>query len=316
MVSYSYVITNTGNTTIMNALTISDDRISTVTCPTLPAGGLLPNATLTCTGTDIVTQADIDAGSITNIATGTDGIILTPPVSENITADQTPDLALVKTALTADFDAVGDLVDYEYVVTNTGNVTIASPITVTDDKIPSVSCPALPGGTLAPNATLTCTGTYSITQADIDAGSVVNMASATDGTITTSTVTETVNSVQQPELSIVKTANETSFSTVGDVLSYDYVVRNTGNVTLTGAITVTDNLIPTVSCPSVPTGGLVPNATITCTATYLVTQANIDAGSVTNIASASDGTTTSPTDTATVSASQGPALTTVKTAHL
>ena len=39
-----------------------------------------------------------------------------------------------------------------------------------------------------------------------------------------------------------------------------------------------------------------------------MTQADLDAGSLTNVASATDGTTTSPIDTVTVPATQRPAL--------
>ncbi|MEP3889063.1 MAG: hypothetical protein ABJN69_01275 [Hellea sp.] len=313
-VNYNYVITNTGNVTITDALTVSDDRIASVTCSALPAGGLAPGGTLTCTGTDIITQDDLDNGFVTNTATATNGSVTTPPVSETVTADQTPSLAIVKNALSTDFANVGDLVDYEYLVTNTGNVTITDNVTVSDDKISSVSCPALPGGSLAPGASITCTATYSVTQDDIDNGSVTNIASASIPGATSPPATETVGAVQTPELSITKTAGQASFSAVGDVLSYDYLVRNTGNVTLTGAITVADDRISSVACPSLPMAGLAPNETLTCSATYVVTQADIDAGEVLNIASASNGGTTSPTDSVTVEADQAPALTTIKSA--
>ena len=313
-VSYSYVITNTGNVTITSALTISDDRIATVNCPALPAGGLAPNAMLTCTATDTVTQDDLDSGSITNTASATDGSVTSPPATETVTADQMPELEMVKNALTADYDMAGDTVDYEYLVTNTGNVTITSAITVSDDKIPTINCPTLPGGELAPTATLTCVGTYTVTQADIDAGSITNIASATDGTTTSPDATETVDAVQAPELSIVKSALTSSFDAPGDVLTYEYEVRNTGNVTLTGNIMVSDDRISTVTCPNLPMAGLAPNGTIVCDATYVVTQADIDTGLVTNIASATNGTTTSPTDTATVDADQAPELSILKRA--
>ena len=58
---------------------------------------------------------------------------------------------------------------------NAGNVTISGPITVSDDKIASVTCPA---GDLAPGAVITCTASYTVTQADLNNGSVTNIATA------------------------------------------------------------------------------------------------------------------------------------------
>ena len=55
-------------------------------------------------------------------------------------------LTLVKTATPATYDAVGDVISYSYTLSNSGNVTLAGPVTVTDDKV-TVSCPA---GGLAP----------------------------------------------------------------------------------------------------------------------------------------------------------------------
>ncbi|WP_427454228.1 DUF7507 domain-containing protein [Litorimonas sp. WD9-15] len=316
MVTYSYVITNTGNVTVTDALSVSDDRIASVACPALPAGGLVPGASLTCTGTDTVSQEDIDNGSVTNRATGTDGTTTTDPVDETVSADLQPALAIEKSARSTSFTTVGEIVDYDYLVTNTGNVTITEPITVSDDKIASVSCPALPGGRLAPNASLTCSAQYEVTQADIDAGEVTNVASARTGTTVSSTDDVTVPATQTPALSVVKSALETSFSAPGDVLSYEYRVRNTGNVTLTGNISVADDKIENVICPALPMAGLQPNEEIVCTATYLVTQADLDAGEVTNIASASNGGTTSPTDSATVEADDMPALSIRKSSDL
>src|SRR5438046_810230 len=81
-------------------------------------------------------------------------------------------------------------------------------------------------------------------------------------------------------------------------LHYRYLVTNTGNVTLKNPVTVTDDLT-TVSCPVLPAAGLAPGATLTCTSSYVVTQADVDAGFVLNTAFASSGTTTSNTDTVT-----------------
>ncbi len=57
-ITYTYVVTNTGNVTFSGPLTVTDDK-ATVTCP---AGGLDPGASITCTATYTITAADITRG--------------------------------------------------------------------------------------------------------------------------------------------------------------------------------------------------------------------------------------------------------------
>ena len=57
---------------------------------------------------------------------------------------------------------------------------------------------------------------------------------------------------------------------------------------------MTDSKIAAVNCPALPAAGLAPTQFITCTANYTVTQADVDAGSIKNSASAKSGATTSP----------------------
>ena len=70
----------------------------------------------------------------------------------------------------------GSTIDYTFLVTNTGNVTITG-IVVNDAQLDAAAvCPVT---TLAPGASTTCTGTHTITQAEVDAGTVDNSATAT-----------------------------------------------------------------------------------------------------------------------------------------
>ncbi|MBW6500740.1 MAG: hypothetical protein K0B05_05030, partial [Bacteroidales bacterium] len=96
----------------------------------------------------------------------------------------------------------------------------------------------------------------------------------------TEEATETVTSDQMPSLSITKEADAQTYEAVGDVITYTFYVENTGDVTLTG-VTVTDPMFPSLSCGPVT---LSPGATNTCTAPYLITQADVDAGRVDNTA--------------------------------
>jgi LPXTG-site transpeptidase (sortase) family protein len=101
---------------------------------------------------------------------------------------------------------------------------------------------------------------------------------------------ETNNSVdaglylQSPALTLVKTATPTTYSAVGDVISYSFFVTNSGNITLSGSFTVTDDKATDEACPVTPS--LAPGASITCTASYTITPADLNAGFVTNTASA------------------------------
>ena len=308
VISYSYLVTNSGNVTLSGPFTVSDDKATDESCP--ETASLAPGASITCTASYTIGQADLDAGSVTNVASASNGTVTSPTDTETVTAVQSPALTIVKTATPITYSTVGTVISYSYLVTNSGNVTLSGPFTVSDDKATDESCPET--ASLAPGASITCTASYTIGQADLDAGSVTNVASASNGTVTSPTDTETVTAVQSPALTIVKTATPITYSTVGAVISYSYLVTNSGNVTLSGPFTVSDDKATDESCPE--TASLAPGASITCTASYTIGQADLDAGSVTNVASASNGTVTSPTDTETVTAVQSPALTIVKTA--
>src|SRR6185503_2415165 len=103
-----------------------------------------------------------------------------PPATDSLEIPivLTPELTLVKSASPLSYDAVGQLITYKYKVTNTGNVTVLGSITVNDDHVPVV-CP--PSAALAPGASITCDASHAVTQAAIDAGQIVNVASATNG---------------------------------------------------------------------------------------------------------------------------------------
>jgi outer membrane autotransporter protein len=111
---------------------------------------------------------------------------------------------LKKTASPTTYTAAGQVINYTYLLTNTGSQTIGS-ISIVDTKVAVVSCP----GVIIPvGGTMTCTGSYTIKAADVTAGSVTNTATATgliDGSLPPATDTATVNFVEpepEPEGSI------------------------------------------------------------------------------------------------------------------
>jgi len=301
VITYTYTLANSGNTVLDEPFSVQDDLV-TVDC-SAAAASLLPGETTTCTASYSVVQADIEAGSVTNTATakGYFGSTEVTSAADSVTVNavQDAELTLTKTADPLTYAAVGDLISYTYTLENSGNVTLDGPFTVTDDLV-TVDC-ASAAASLLSGETTTCTSSYTITQADLDAGAVTNTATA-KGYFGSTEVTSAADSVtataaQNPELTLGKTADPLTYAAVGDLISYEYLVTNAGNVSLFD-ITVVDDKA-TVTCPDT-SAGLAPQAAITCTASHAITQADLDAGSLTNSAYATDGTIQSAPAQATV----------------
>ena len=204
-----------------------------------------------------------------------------------MTATQCKHLSLIKTATPTTYSKVGAVITYRYVIKNIGNVTLTGPFSVTDNKA-TVTCTQPADGALSPNETMTCSASYTITAADLDSGKVTNKATASGGGVTSNQATATVTVTQCKALSLIKTASPTTYNKVGDVITYSYVIRNVGNVTLTGPFSVTDDKA-TVTCTQPADGALSPNETMTCSASYTITAADLDSGKVTNKATAAGG---------------------------
>jgi hypothetical protein len=130
---------------------------------------------------------------------------------------------------------------------------------------------------------------------------------------------ETVTAVQNPELTLLKEASPATYDAVGDEITYTYTLTNSGNVTLSGPFTVDDDKATTSRVGAVPVPDeLAPGDHITFTATYVITQADLDNGGVTNTAMGhgyfEEEEVDSNEDDETVAAERAPALTLVKTA--
>ena len=178
---WAYVVTNEGNVAL-DDIVLTDDIEGPVTCPqtTLAAGasmtcvlaGTLDTVgqygnTATVTGTDNTTDpsapvtiddSDMSHAFVANPSIDVEKYVnAVDPAND---ADTAPGVEL----------AYGDSVTWLYVVTNTGDVTLAD-ISVTDDVEGAATCPATE---LAPGASMTCsiTGTVSL-------GAYVNVGTVT-----------------------------------------------------------------------------------------------------------------------------------------
>ena len=96
------------------------------------------------------------------------------PNETAVTTGQAP-VKLADSTTSTGFYQAGDQIGYRYKVTNTDNITLFG-ITIDDPAVPGAACP---DSSLAPGKTETCTGSYTVTAADVAAGKVTDTATAT-----------------------------------------------------------------------------------------------------------------------------------------
>ena len=186
-IAWSYVVENTGDVPLSD-VTVVDPEGGTITCsPTTLAVG----ESATCTGTAnyVVTQADLLAAAVSNGATAR----ATPPFSA-APVGSLESVATISTATLAPAIAVavshenlsaaepdspivaGDELRARFVVTNTGNATLAD-VAVVDPVFGSVTCVDV---TLDPGESTTCVADalYIVTDTDAAAGTLSRTISA------------------------------------------------------------------------------------------------------------------------------------------
>jgi hypothetical protein len=198
VITYQYVVDNTGNVTLSGvALTDAGPTFDgnaatnalsalTLTSGDTNANNLLETTeTWTYTATYILAQADVDnsagvtdgvANAVVAVANDPQAIPAVQDVGTDLTATATipatPSLSIDKTADTAGPLIVGQVVNYTYLVTNTGNVTITG-VDVNETAFNGTGTPVpnpttVGSTTLAPGGFVTFTASYTVTQADID----------------------------------------------------------------------------------------------------------------------------------------------------
>ena len=193
-ITYPFQITNTGNVTL-TGVDLDDTLLgySNVTCG---ATTLAPGAQTSCSADYFLTQANVDAGSVSNTATacGDPPAGVTP--TEVCGSDGTTTTIIGSRSLSLVKTAKIKTITYSFLVTNTGTTTLTT-VALSDPKVQVTGCDK---ATLAPNETTQCTADYTVTQADLAAGQVVNTATATadNGVIKTATVTITPLTVVSP----------------------------------------------------------------------------------------------------------------------
>ena len=279
--------------------TVTSEHVATI--PSIPAG-----ETVVVKAEHTVTSDDILAGTYKNTATvkvndkevtassGTDEIadvVATLDVSKETTS----------TPKGINGYALNEVIDYEIVVTNTGNVPLYN-VQVTDPLTGMTQSI----DTLAVGASETYTTRYTVTEADILAGSITNVVNAEAEDVIgpddkvhepkdSATVTDDAEDLNVA-LDVTKTVDKAHVS-LGDVITYTIVVKHQGNVTYPNVV-VTDalaNLIITEATSdkqnewtidnengTVSAAKMLVGEVLTITATYTVTSDDILRGFILN----------------------------------
>lgn len=354
VISYDITITNTGNVTLYDVvvrdplpgvtvdaskpvISANDPEIvvtqdgTNVNITKLPVG-----ASVTFTASYTVTQDDLYRGHVLNEATGTATSkvpdkepTIIPGEDDEPTETDKPSLYVTKTTTSAPADSkaykLGEKITYEITVTNNGNVDISA-VTIIDElagytaKNPLIGIDdAVIDGILKPGATSTVKKvSYIVTEEDIRAGKVINVATADgtapDGSKPTVTPDDTDDPTEpeNPHATIVKTTTSTpadgrTYYELGEEITYEITITNDGNQTLTdvvvsdlmtGDVTAdisnlviaedpnydvdTSDIVVTQTGVDVNINKLPVGVSVTFAASHVVTQDDIVAGNVHN----------------------------------
>lgn len=209
VIPYVFTLTNKGNVTL-TGITVTDGICDA--SPTYQSGDdgdkkLQLNETWIYTCNHTVTQGEIDTngggdGDLDNTVWADSNESPSDDDSMFIPITQSPVLNVIKEADVTSVDGAGDIITYTIKVENLGNQTLTG-VSVTDPLISNLDCSPVDGIqntnlTIDVASTLTCTGTYTVTEADINNygggdGDIDNIVTADSDQTEADTANETVS---------------------------------------------------------------------------------------------------------------------------
>lgn len=240
--------------------------------------------------TQYVNENVFSVGSVIKVPHYTAGMNFQVPSSSTPT---TTSLTLTVTANLTTYGSVGQTITFTYLIRNSGSTTLGpTQFTINDSLLSATpfNC-GVADTTLAPNATVTCSANYTVTQADMEKSSIANNATASGGGAGPSqpdseTVTRSVSTLN---LSVVPVPS--TYSQVGQLITITYIITNGGTTDIGPTqFTITDTLVGAspFNCGSSNTT-LVVNGNVTCSTNYTITEANMGQASISTNAIAAGG---------------------------
>jgi len=311
-IRYAFSVANEGNTTLKE-VNLVDSKLPTA--PVYQDGDLNNNQKLDVgeiwnyLGSYIVKKSDVDFGKVSNLATvfakDLNGVEVKDVSGSNVptVAYLGPGkIAMVKEATTAGPYKLNEKIEYRFTVTNIGEVPLKNLIH-TDLKL-AVAAQYKSGDVntnnlLDPKESWIYLGTYYVSQADVEAGRVINSAlissvteeglAAKDSSGTKiNTDDPTITPIaRHPKVSLIKVVSNGTLFKLGDKVEYVFTAKNEGDVTLAN-VAIADTLLK--SGITYQRGDFNVNNKLdigeswTFTGSYIVTKQNVDSGKVVNSA--------------------------------
>ncbi|MCC6986280.1 MAG: LysM peptidoglycan-binding domain-containing protein [Anaerolineales bacterium] len=236
---------------------------------------------------------------------GGGGATEAPAESQLRAAEATPTLTLadkVAIELTSQADTsiqyntVGQIVKFKFTIRMTRNDSADVPPNIAFTGASPV-CPAINSiGNLDERfdtgETMDCALDYPLTQADLDKSSLSLAVTVNIYSVNSNTTTATVATIPSKLLTLTKTAEPASYYQTGQSIKFNYTIKNSGSSPLgPGQFTVTDSAVnnnAAFNCGDA-NASLASGATLTCSAAYTVTAADMNAASIASVATAAGG---------------------------
>ena len=318
-ISYTFVVKNIGNCTLSD-IALSDPMFGEIA---LSSTSLAPgeSATAVQTYTITTTRDDIDRGKIVNraivAAKDPKGAVVSQSDTVSVPSIESPSLKVEKLA-NKTFAGEGEDISYTIVITNTGNTALTL-LSINDSMFGSLPLPVA-GLSAKDSVVLDGEYIYTVTANDMLASNISNTvtvnAKTPSETAVSNSDTAVVNVVSKPYIDLKKTVKETHYTKAGDVITYQFLISNLGNTTLTNIMLV-DAKLGTMTLPKTT---LIPGESMSYEKAYVVTSLDVDAGYISNTAIATGYNitrtmTSSTSSTANISSTAYPSLTLTKTAE-
>ena len=284
VIHYTVSVENTGTISLSGVTATDPDVTLTYQSGDTDLDGKLDvGETWVYTGSYTVSQAEMDAGGVIHSEVTADSSESPADTfGKDVTITQTPLINATTATDVSVVDDAGDVIHYTVSVENTGTISLSG-ITATD---PDVTLTYQSGdtdldGKLDVGETWVYTGSYTVSQAEMDTGGVVHSEVTADSSESPADIFEKdVTITQNPDILVTMTSDVPDVDEAGDVITYTVTVENTGNVTQTG-ISLDGNpdlTFTRISGDTDSDGFLDINETWVYRATYTVTQEDVNSG--------------------------------------